>query len=84
MGSCLHIEFFDTDASSYTHRLKLPLKAPDSFRVCQANILEVEHSDGTIRHVPLANVRQFYAAAKPRQHKIRPSINGNNKLGISI
>jgi hypothetical protein len=67
MRSTLHIEFFDTDASSCTHRLKLPLKSPTSFRVAEANILEVEHGDGTTRHVPLANVRQYYATANPSE-----------------
>lgn len=61
MNACLQIEYFDTDASSYTHRVKLPLKAADSFRVGAANILEVEHADGTTRFIPLSNVRQYYA-----------------------
>ena len=61
MSSCLHIEYFDTDASSYTHRLKLPLKGPDSFRVGEANILHVDHADGTTHFVPLSNVRRYYA-----------------------
>jgi len=51
MSTCLQIEYFDTDASSYTHRLKLPLKTADSFRVGMANILEVEHADGTTRFI---------------------------------
>ncbi len=69
MQPYLRIEFFDTDASSYTHRLKIPLKSPDSFRVGEANLLCVEDSEGTARFVPLGNVRQYYVAPPrgPRQ-----------------
>jgi len=62
MNPVLLIEFFDTDASSYNHRLNLPLKSRNSFRLSDSNILEIDHSDGTTRFVPLANVKQYYEA----------------------
>jgi len=62
MNPVLLIEFFDTDASSYTHRLKLPLKSPNSFRLSDSNVLEIDHADGTTRFVPLPNVKQYYEA----------------------
>jgi hypothetical protein len=60
MSWVLHIEFFDTDASSYIQRMKLPLKVRHSFHVDEKQILTVEHADGTTRFVPLANVKQYY------------------------
>ena len=54
MNPVLLIEFFDTDASTYNHRLKLPLKSRNSFRLSESNVLEIEHADGTTRFVPLA------------------------------
>lgn len=74
MSMYLHVEYFDTDASSYIHRLKLPLKATDSFRVGEANILYVEHADGTTHFVPLSNVRQYYANTDS------PSNQGQNSI----
>jgi hypothetical protein len=56
----LKIEYFETDQSSYKHRLCLRLKAPKSFRVADGSILEVEHFDGSIRNVPLLNVKQYF------------------------
>jgi hypothetical protein len=60
MPSILHVEFFDTDTSSYTHLLRLPLKRIHSFRVAENKVLEVEHEDGTTRFVPLLNVKQYH------------------------
>jgi hypothetical protein len=65
MKALLVVEFFDTDASSYTHRLRLPLKHAGSFRVSQNNILDIEHEDGTTRSVPLLNVKQYYEVVQP-------------------
>jgi len=66
MGSILHVEYFDTDASSYTHRLKLPLKTKGSFVQGEKDVLYVQHSDGTTRFVPLLNVKQYYETATER------------------
>ena len=62
MAAVLYVEYFDTDASSYTHRLKLPLKTTGSFVLGEGDVLHVQHSDGTTRFVPLANVKQYYEA----------------------
>ncbi|HLJ26605.1 MAG TPA: hypothetical protein VKY85_07830 [Candidatus Angelobacter sp.] len=61
----LHIEYFDTDASSYKHRLHLPLKAPGSFRVVAGAVLQIEGADGQTNHIPLANVSRYYCGARP-------------------
>lgn len=49
METLLHVEYFDTDASSYKHRLKLPLKTAGSFVPAEGDVLRVQHADGTTR-----------------------------------
>lgn len=67
MASILHVEFFDSDSSSYIHRLRLPLRHSRSFRIAEQNILEVEHEDGTTRSVPLLNAKQYYEEVPANQ-----------------
>lgn len=64
MNPFLHIEYFDTDASSYKHKLQLELKSTKSFRLAEGGaVLEVDHVDGTTRNIPFVNVKQYYEVA---------------------
>ena len=69
MDPVLEIEYFDTDASSYKHRLRLPLKASKSFRVADPSTLEVEHADGSTRYVPMKNVKQYFETTTEQAEK---------------
>jgi hypothetical protein len=62
LSTSLVVEFFDTDASSYKHRLSVPLRSPGAFRVAEGGILQADHADGTTRNVLLAQVKQYYEA----------------------
>lgn len=63
MYSYLQVEFFDTDASSFRHRLAIALKSVDSFRIEEGNRLCVEDAEGRTRFVPLSNVREYYVVS---------------------
>jgi hypothetical protein len=67
VSSFLILEFFDTDASSSKHRLEIPLRTPGAFRVTETNMLQADHSDGTVRYFPLANAKQYFEKGVPAQ-----------------
>lgn len=60
MSSTLHIEHFDTDASSYKHRNQIRLKSAGAFRITEAKLLAAEALDGTTKLVPLVSIKEFY------------------------